>query len=201
MCSCSVVSDSATPWTAAHKASLSITISQKLLKLVSIESMMPSHPLLPPSPAFCLSQHQSLFLMNQLFAPGGQSIGVSTSASVLPMSILDWFPLGLTGLISLQSKGQTLKSLLQCHSSKTSIFWCSAFFMVQLSHPYMTCGKPHTYILFFEPLDSKFFPLRQGLFYLTTVLQIKVRKTVLIKFYHLICRPHSHVKTWSKMSL
>ena len=142
MCSCSVVSDSATPWTAAHKASLSITISQKLLKLMSIESMMPSHPLLPPSPAFCLSQHQSLFLMNQLFAPGGQSIGVSTSASVLPMSILDWFPLGLTGLISLQSKGQTLKSLLQCHSSKTSIFWCSAFFMVQLSYPSMTIGKP-----------------------------------------------------------
>ena len=58
MYSCSVVSDSATPWTAAHQASLSITISQKLLKLMSIESMMPSHPLLPPS-AFCLSQHQS----------------------------------------------------------------------------------------------------------------------------------------------
>ena len=62
-------------------------------------------------------------------------------ASVLPMNIQGWFPLGLTGWISLQSKGLTLKSLLQHHSSKASILHCSTFFMVQLSHPYMTTGK------------------------------------------------------------
>ena len=72
--------------------------------------------------------------MSQLFASGGQSIGVSASASVLPGNIHDWFPLRLTGLISLQSK--TFSSLLQHHSSKASILQHSAFFMVQLSHPY-----------------------------------------------------------------
>ena len=77
--------------------------------------------------------------MSQFFTLGGQSIGVSASASVLPMNIQDWFPIGLTGLISLRSKG--LKSLLQHHSSKASILRCSAFFIVQLSHRYMTTGK------------------------------------------------------------
>ena len=80
------------------------------------------------------------FPMRQFFASGGQSIGVSASTSVLPMNILDWFPLGWTGWISLQSKG-TLKSLLQHHSSKASILRRSAFIMVQLSHPYMAAGK------------------------------------------------------------
>ena len=79
------------------------------------------------------------FPMSQFYASGGQSTGVSASASVLTMNIQDWFPLGLTGLI-LQSKGFS-KSLLQHHSSKASILWCSAFFIVQLSHPYMTSGK------------------------------------------------------------
>ena len=74
------------------------------------------------------------FPMSQYFALGGQNIGVSTSASVLPMNIQDWFPLGWTGWISLQSKGPH-------HSSKASILQCSAFFIVQLSHPYMTTGK------------------------------------------------------------
>ena len=77
--------------------------------------------------------------MSQLFASGGQSIGVPAPASVLPMFIQDWFPLGLTGLISLQSKGHS--SLFQFHSSKASVLQHSAFFMVQLSHPYMTTGK------------------------------------------------------------
>ena len=76
--------------------------------------------------------------MSQLFAWGAQSIGVSASASDLPMNIQDWSPLGWTGWISLQSKGL---SLLQHHSSKASILRCSAFFTVQLSHPYMTTGK------------------------------------------------------------
>ena len=79
------------------------------------------------------------FQMSQFFASGSQSTGVAASASVLPMSIQDWFPLGWTGWISLQSKG--LKSLLQHHSSKASILRHSAFFIVQLSHPYMTTGK------------------------------------------------------------
>ena len=81
------------------------------------------------------------FPMSQLFASGGQSIGVSASTSVLTMNIQDWSPLGWTGWISLQSVQGTLKSLLQQHSSKASILWHSAFFIVQFSHPYMTNGK------------------------------------------------------------
>ena len=80
------------------------------------------------------------FPMSQLFAWGGQSIGVSASASVLPMNTQDWSPLGWTGWITLQSKG-LFKSLLQHHSSKASILQYSAFFIAQLSHPYMTTGK------------------------------------------------------------
>ena len=79
------------------------------------------------------------FQMSQLYASGGQSIGVSASISVLPMNTQDRSPWGWTGWISLQSKG--LKSLLQHHSSKASILQPSAFFTVQLSHPYMTIGK------------------------------------------------------------
>ena len=71
------------------------------------------------------------FLMNQLFPSGGQSIGVSALASVLPTNIQGWFPLGLTGRISLQFKG--LSSLLQHHASKASILRLSAFFMVTLT--------------------------------------------------------------------
>ena len=77
--------------------------------------------------------------MNQFFISGGKIFGVSASSSVLPMNIQDRFPLGCTGWIFLQSK--TLKSLLQHHSSKASIFQHSAFFIVQLSHPCMTTGK------------------------------------------------------------
>ena len=83
------------------------------------------------------------FPMSRLFASDDQSIGASTSASILSMNILDWFPLGLTGFDLLAVQG-TLKSLLQHHSSKASILWHSAFFMVQLSHPYMTTGKTIT---------------------------------------------------------
>ena len=80
------------------------------------------------------------FLMSQLLASGGQSIGASASASVLPMNIQDWFPLGLTGLISLQLKGLS-RVFFNTTVQKKSIFWPSAFFVVQLSHPYMTTGK------------------------------------------------------------
>ena len=104
----SVVSDFATPWTAAHQASLPITNSQSLLKLISIERWC--HPTISSSVVPFSYCPQSLpasvsFLMGQLFASGGQSIGASASVSVIPVNIQDWFPLGLTGLISLLSKG------------------------------------------------------------------------------------------------
>ena len=103
-----------TPWTAARKASLSITNSQTLLNLMSIESVMPPNHLIfchPPSPRVCnLSQYHGLF---QWVSSSNESvlrirwpnIATSVSASILPMNIHDWFPLGLTGLISLKSQG------------------------------------------------------------------------------------------------
>ena len=103
------------------------------------DAIQPSHPLSPSPPHLQSFPALGSFPMSQFFAPSGQSIGVSASASVLPMNIQDWFPLGLTGWIFLQSKG--LSSLLQHHSSKASILQRSAFFIVQLSHPYMTTGK------------------------------------------------------------
>ena len=96
-----------TPWTAARQASLSITNSQSSLKLMSIESVMPSNPLILCSP-FLLPP--SIFPSIRVFSSESvlhirwPSIGVSASASVLPMNILDWFPLGWTGWISLKSK-------------------------------------------------------------------------------------------------
>ena len=94
----SVVSDSATPWTAARQASLSITNSQSLLKLMSSWC----HPIISSSVipfSSCLQSFPASgsFPMNPFFESGGQSIGVSASASVLPINIQDWFPLGLTG--------------------------------------------------------------------------------------------------------
>ena len=96
----------ATPWTAALQASLSFTISQNLFKLMSMGSMMPSNHLVLCHPLLLLPSifpSIRIFSMSWLFASGGQSIG--TSASVFPMNIRSWFPLGWTGLISLQSKG------------------------------------------------------------------------------------------------
>ena len=78
--------------------------------------------------------------MSQLFASGGQSIGVSASASVLPMNTQELISFRMDWLDLLAVQG-TLNSLLQHHSSKASILWCSAFFIVQLAHPYMTTGK------------------------------------------------------------
>ena len=98
----------ATPWTEARQASLSIINSQSLLKLMSIESVMPSNHLILCRPLLLLlSIFPSIrvFPMSQPFTWSGQSTGVSASASVLPMNIQDWFLLGLTGWISLQSKG------------------------------------------------------------------------------------------------
>ena len=96
-----------TPWTAAGQASLSITNSWSLLKPMSIELVMPSSHLILCCPLLLYLQFFSAsvsFLMSQFFASGGQSIGASASASVFWMNIQDWFPLGLTGWISLQSK-------------------------------------------------------------------------------------------------
>ena len=78
--------------------------------------------------------------MSQFFTPGSQSIRVSASASVLPMNVQDFISFKIDWLDLLTIQG-TLKHLLQHHSSKASILRCSAFFMVQLSHPYMTTGK------------------------------------------------------------
>ena len=102
------------------------------------------HPVISSSVVPFSSFPQSLpvsgsFPMSQLFAWGGQSIGVSASASVLPMNTQDWSPLGWTGWISLQSK--ELSRVFSNTTVQKSILWCSAFFTVQLLHPYMTTGK------------------------------------------------------------
>ena len=104
-----------TPQNAAHQASLSITNSRNLLKLMPMASVVPSNHLVLCHPLLCPpSIHQGLlfirpssgsFPRSQFFVSGSQSIGVSASASVLPMSIQDWFPLGLTTWISSLSKG------------------------------------------------------------------------------------------------
>ena len=97
-----------TPWIAARQASLSITNSRSSLKLTSIKLVMPSSHLILCHPLLLLPQPlpaSGSFQMSQLFTSGGQSTGVSASASVLPMNTQDWSPLGWTGWISLQSKG------------------------------------------------------------------------------------------------
>ena len=111
------------------------------------DAILPSHPLSPSfPPALNLSQHQGFFPMSQLFVSGGQSIGASASGSVLPMNIQGWFPLGLADLISLLSRGLSGVFSSTC-SSKASILRCSAFFMIQLLHPYMTTGKAISLII------------------------------------------------------
>ena len=124
-----------TLWIAAHQASLSITNSRSLLKLMSIEPVMPSSHLI-------LCRPQSLpasgsFPMSQLFAWGGQSFSFSISPSNEHPGLIS-FRMDLLELLAVQG---TLKILLQHHSSKASIFLCSAFFTIQLSYPYMTTGK------------------------------------------------------------
>ena len=113
-----------------------------LLKLMSIESVMLSnHLILCCSLLLCLQSFTASrsFLMSRLFASGGQSIGTSALASVLAMNIHGWFPLKLTSLISLQSKG--LSRVFFSTAVKSINSWCSAFFMVPLSLPYMATGN------------------------------------------------------------
>ena len=133
----------ATPWTAAHQASLSITNSQRLLKLMSIESVMPSNHLILCHPLLLLP---SIYPSIRVFS--NESVirirwpkHWSFSCSISP-------PNKYSGLISfrmdwldLPAVQGTLKSLLQHHSSKASILRCSTFFIVQISHPYMTTRK------------------------------------------------------------
>ena len=110
--SCSVMFDSfwlfVTPWTAARQASLSITDSWSLLKLMSVKLVMSSNHLILCHPLRLLPSifpTSGPFLRSQFFTSGGQNIGVSASTSVLPVNIQDWFPLGLTCFISLRSRG------------------------------------------------------------------------------------------------
>ena len=134
------VSDSATPWTAACQASLSFTSSQSLLKLTSIESVMPSNHLililLPPSifPNIKVFSSESVLRISwPQYWSFSFSISPSNEYSGLISFKTDW--------LDLLAISGTLKSLLQHHSSKTSILQCSTFFIVQFSHPYMTTGK------------------------------------------------------------
>ena len=133
----------ATPWIAAHQASLSITNSRSLPKLMSIESVMPSshlilcHPLLilpPIPPSIRVFSNESTLCMRW---PKYQSFSFSISPSKEHPGLIS-FRMDWLDLLAVQG---TLKSLLQPHSSKASILWHSAFFTVQLSHPYMTTGK------------------------------------------------------------
>ena len=139
----SVVSNSLRPHEAQHARLSSTSLSPRLWKSHVHwvdDTIQPSHPVSPPSPpAFNPSQHQDLFQRVGSLLPGGQSIGASAAASVLPKTAhlisfrIDWFD-----LFAVQG---TFKSLLQNHSPKASILWCSAFLLLQLSHLYMTTGK------------------------------------------------------------
>ena len=139
----SVVSDSVTPWTAARQASLSISNSRSLLKLMSIESVMPSnhlilcHPLLLPPSIFPIIRVFSSESALRIRWPKDWSFSFSSSPSNAYSGLIA-FRMDRLGLLAVQ---ETLKSLLQPHSSKASILRHSAFFMVQRSHPYMTTGK------------------------------------------------------------
>ena len=130
--------DCSTPGFPVHHQLLS------LLKLMSIESVIHatiSSSVVPFSSCLQSVSESGSFQMSQFFSSGGQRIGVSASASVLPMNIQDWFPLEWIEWLDLLAVQGTLKSLLQHHSSKASILWCSAYFIVQLSHPNMTTQK------------------------------------------------------------
>ena len=139
--SCSVVSDSATSWTAARQACLSITNSGACSD--SCPSSWWCHPTIPSSVIPFYSCLQSFpasgsFPISQFLTSGVQSIGVSPLSSVLLINIQDRSPLGWTGWISLHTKGL---SWVFSNTTDQSISQCSAFFIVQLSHPYMTTGK------------------------------------------------------------
>ena len=134
------------PWTAAHQASLSITNSQSLLKLMSIELVMPSNHLILWCPLLLLP---SIFSSIKVFSkesvlpirwPNYWSFSCSISPSKEYLGLIS-FMMNWLDLLAVQG---TLKSLLQHHNSKSSVLWHSAFSIVQLSHPYVTTGKTIT---------------------------------------------------------
>ena len=133
----------ATPWTSARQASLSITNSQSLLKLMSIEAVMPSNhlilccPLLPPPSVFPRIRVFSNESALRIRWPNYWNFSFSISPSNGDSGLIS-YRMDRLNLLVVQG---TLKSLLQHHSSKASILWCSSFFIVQLSHPYMTTGN------------------------------------------------------------
>jgi len=130
------------PWTVAHQASLSFINTQGLFKFTSIESMMPPNHLILSHPLLLLPSifpRIRAFLMSQLFASGSQSTGDSASASVLPRNIQDWFPLGLTGLISFQSRG--LSRVFSNITVQKHQFFSVQPSLWSNSHLYMTTGK------------------------------------------------------------
>ena len=157
------------------------------------------------------------FSMSRLFASAGQSIGASVSATVPPVNIQGWFPLGLTGLNSLQ-----WESLLQHHSSKTSLIQCSAFFMVQFSYPYMTAGE--TIVLTMRTFVSKVMSLLfntlssfchsfsskelESVNFMATVtmlshfgaLEKKICHCSTFNFFTLLFRPHQRLFSSSSLS-
>ena len=133
----------AAPWTVAHQPSLSFNISQRVLKLMSIELVIPSNYFILCHPLFLLpsifpsirvfSNESVLHIRWTQYWSFSFSISPSNEYSGLISFRIDWFD-----LLAVQG---TLKSLLQHHSSKASVFQCPVFFMVQLLHPYMTTGK------------------------------------------------------------
>ena len=133
----------ATPWTAAHQASLSVTNSQSLLKFLSVESVMPSNHLI-----LCclLLSLPSIFPSLRVFS-NESSLRIrwpkywSFNFSVSPSNEYPGLIFFRTDWLDLLAFQGTLKSLLQHHTLKASLLWCSAFFMVQLSHPFMTTGE------------------------------------------------------------
>ena len=136
-CVCLFVS----PWTAAHQASLSITNSWSLLKLIFMESVMPSNHLIlssPSPPASNLSQHQGLFQGGNSLHQVAKVLEFQPQHQSFQRLELISFRMDCLDLLAIQG---TLKSLLQHHSSKALSLWYSTFFIVQLSHPYMTNGK------------------------------------------------------------
>ena len=148
-----------TPWTAAGQAPLSFAISGSLLKLMSTELVMPSNhlilcrPLLLPPSMFpsikVFSNKSALRIRWPQYWSFSFSISPSNKYSGLISFRMDWLD-----LLTVQG---TLKSLLQHHTSKASTLWCSAFFMVQLSHPYMTTGKTSTVWTFVGKVMSLLF--------------------------------------------
>ena len=180
-----------TPWTAAHQASLFFTISWSLLKLTSIESVMPSyhlvlcHPLLLLPSIFptirVFSNQSALHIRWPKYWSFSFSISPSNKYSGVISFRIDWFD-----LLAVQG---TLKSLLQHHNSKASILWHSAFIMVQLSYPYMTTGETTALTIWtsvgkvtsllcntLSRFVISFFPQEQGSFNFMAAVILETRK-------------------------